>query len=103
MVDSLPEGWRLPSVLTAVTQIAQIGPFIYLLGKWFYPKQFGHIRVIYCILTVGVLSCLFLSLYWNKTEYILHENRSIYLYVFNFSLSLLGNIGLKLIKFKNHS
>lgn len=98
MTKDLPEGWRLPSILTAVTQLAQIGPFIYLMGRWYFPKQFGHVRVIYFILIVGSISCLLLSFFWNKTEYIYGEKRSIYLYLFNFTLSLLGNINIESVK-----
>ena len=28
MLDELPEGWRLPGILTGITQIGQIGAFI---------------------------------------------------------------------------
>ena len=90
MVDQLTEGWRLPSILTAISQIAQIGPFLYMSFKLIFPNKFKLVRVIYCILSIGAISCLLLSLFWNKTAVVLHEKRSIYLYIFNFSLSLLG-------------
>lgn len=53
MVDELSEGWRLPSILQASSQVAQIGPFIYMVIKILYPNRFKLSSVIYFILTLG--------------------------------------------------
>ena len=92
MVDELPEGWRLPSILTAISQLAQFVPFFFLFGRLYFPKKFTYVRAIYFIFAIGAVSCVCLSLLWNKTIAIGHEKRSLYLYIFNFSLSFLGNI-----------
>lgn len=90
MVAELPEGWRLPSILSASTQIAQIGPVIYLLGRRVAPKAFSYVNVIYVILGIGALSCFLLSFFWNKTAFVFGEEHSVGLIVLNFSLALLG-------------
>jgi riboflavin transporter 2 len=89
-VHELPEGWRLPSILSASTQIAQIAPIIFVLGRWFFPSQFTYVRAIYLILGVGALSCLLLSFFWKKTAIVFGEEHSIGLILLNFSLALLG-------------
>ena len=90
LVNTLPEGWRLPAILTVTSQIAQIGPFLYFTGKLVFPNHFGNVKTIYFIFLIGAISCLLLSFYWDETMIIRNEKRSIYLYIFNFTLSLLG-------------
>lgn len=90
LVDELPEGWKLPSILNVISVIAQLGPLLFSVGRFFWPKKFTFVRAIYFVFTIGLFSCLFLSLFWNKTEVVFGDRRSIYLYVFNFTLSLLG-------------
>ena len=90
MVHELPEGWRLPSVLTVLTQVSQIAPIGFIIFKWFFPKRVSFVITIYLILGIGALSCLALSFFWNKTAKIGSEDRSIGLYVLTFSLGLLG-------------
>ena len=90
LVDELPEGWRLPSILNYISVIAQLGPIGFSIGRYFYPKKFTFERAIYVLFTVGIFSCLALALFWNKTAFVFGERRSVYLYIFNFTLSLLG-------------
>jgi len=92
LVDELPEGWRLPSILNMISQLAQLGPFIFSIGRCISPKKFTFVRAIYTIFTIGLFSCLFLAFFWKKTAVIYNERRSIYLYIFNFSLSLLDGM-----------
>lgn len=75
-----------------VSQFAQIGPIIFLIGNRVWPKHFTYVRTIYVIFGIGAISCLLLSLFWNKTVKINNESKSVYLYIFNFSLSLLGKL-----------
>ncbi|RNA09134.1 riboflavin transporter 2-like [Brachionus plicatilis] len=92
MIHDLPEGWRLPSILSAISQFAQIGPFVYLLIRYFFPTKIDNVKVIYLILITGAVSCLLLAFFWNKTVLIHEEKRSIYLYIFHFTLSLLDGM-----------
>ena len=90
-MHQLPEKWALPSILSASTQVAQIAPLIFLIGKYCCPNQFTYTRAIYVILTIGALSCLMLSFFWDSTAFILGANRSVGLIILNFSLAILGN------------
>ncbi|CAF0857715.1 unnamed protein product [Brachionus calyciflorus] len=89
MVAELPEGWKLPSILSASTQIAQVAPLIFLVGRYFAPKIFTYVNVIYVILTIGALSCFLLAFFWNKTAEVFGQNHSIGLIILNFCLALL--------------
>lgn len=89
MVHQLPENWRLPSILSATTQIAQVGPILFLIGKYYSPNVFTYVRAIYVILGIGSLSCLLLSFFWNATITIGENSYSIGLYILNFSLAIL--------------
>ena len=90
LVDELPEGWQLPSILNVLSVVAQLGSLLFSVGRYFFPNQFTYVRAIYVIFLIGQFSCLFLAFSWNWTAVVFGERRSIYLYIFNFSLSLLG-------------
>ena len=67
-----------------------IGPILFSIGRLISPRLFTYVRAIYFIFSVGILSCILLAVFWNKTVFMMNERRSIYLYIFNFTLSLLG-------------
>jgi riboflavin transporter 2 len=89
MVHELPEKWKLSSILSASTQIAQIGPIFFLIGKHFRPNAFTYTRAIYVVLSIGATSCFLLAFFWNTTAFIWGKEYSIGLYILNFSLAIL--------------
>jgi len=91
MVHRLPEGWRLPSILSAISQLALLVPLMISIFKIRFKKNFNYVKLIYIILILGAVSCLYLAALWSKTKNLADEKRSVYLYFFNFILSLLGN------------
>uniref|UniRef100_A0A8C4NND8 Riboflavin transporter n=1 Tax=Eptatretus burgeri TaxID=7764 RepID=A0A8C4NND8_EPTBU len=88
MVPVLPEGWLLPSYLTLIIQVANVGPLVVALLNRFCPGFLKEVNVIYAILGVGLLSCLLLSLFWNATLVVAGELRSLPLLVLAFFLAL---------------
>ncbi|CAF0955328.1 unnamed protein product [Brachionus calyciflorus] len=92
MLEELPEGWRLPSILSAISQIAQIGPFIYLGITLLKPNKLNNVYVIYFNFTIGAIACFLLAFLWNKSVEIYSEKRSLYLYVLHFLLSALDGM-----------
>ena len=92
LTGELNEKWALSSILTVTTQMGQVGPIIFLLGHFFLPKLFSFANVSFVILGVGSLSCLLLCFFWKSTAFILGKERSIGVYILNFTLSLLGMI-----------
>lgn len=86
------ESWRLPSILTLLAQLAQLGPMVFfpLLKRCLNAKLLSNKRIIYAKLTVELAALLSLIFYWNKTFYFLGENRTLFLYTINFVFNLFG-------------
>lgn len=82
--------------------MSQIGPIIFLILKWLFPKRVSFAFVIYIVLGIGALSCFLLSFFWKKTAIIGGEERSVGLYTLTFTLGLLGNIKLQINYFKSN-
>ncbi len=57
MVHELPEYWRLPSILSAVMQLSQLGPVVFLCLKCLFPKRVTFTIANYIILSIGATSC----------------------------------------------
>lgn len=67
IVHAIPEGWYLPSYLTIIIQMANIGPLFITLMHRFRPGALDERPVIYTIVTVGVVATLLLAFLWNRT------------------------------------
>ena len=87
LVQRAPESWNLASGLVLTIQLGNIIPFAYvLLGKIVTYKHTEN-PVIYSILAVGCISSILLGFFWSETIEIWGERRSLYLYIFTFSLA----------------
>ena len=88
LVDRAPEKWSLPSYLTVITELANIGPLIYAIGNKFYPK-YVHERTTVCAITVlGVVASSLLAFFWDKTSYVFGSERSSALFILSFFVAL---------------
>lgn len=88
IVNILPEGWNLPSYLTVIIQLANIGPILVTLVHKLFPGWLRENLVIYSVLTIGVLACILLTLFWKKTTVFLGQPRSTAFFIITFFLSL---------------
>ncbi|KAK2841223.1 hypothetical protein Q7C36_012802 [Tachysurus vachellii] len=88
IVNVLPERWELPSYLTVIIQLANIGPILVTLVHKLYPGRVRENLVIYAMLTVGILACILLTVFWKKTTVILGQPRSTAFFIITFFLSL---------------
>ncbi|KAL6119378.1 slc52a3 [Pungitius sinensis] len=88
VVNTLPEGWDLPSYLTVIVQLANVGPLLVTLMHRLRPGRLKEPVVIYCILSIGVLSCVLLAFFWDKTTVVAGARRSTAFFVITFFLSL---------------
>ncbi|XP_066930977.1 solute carrier family 52, riboflavin transporter, member 3-A-like isoform X2 [Clytia hemisphaerica] len=75
LVNQSPQSWSLPSYLTVVIQIANLGPILYFLLNKYCKKKNGdklvtEIPANYVILSVGVISCFLLAFLWERTSLI---------------------------------
>ena len=77
LVKALPEGWNLPVQLVHIVQVANIAPLLLLLYNKLSRRKITEHVLIYIIVSVGVLSCLMLALFWKKTSVIAGAERSV--------------------------
>lgn len=88
IVNTLPEGWELPSYLTVLIQLANVGPLFVTLMHKQCPGRLNERFVIYSILCIGILSCLLLAFFWDKTTIVAGAPHSTAFFIITFFLSL---------------
>ncbi|KAG7472044.1 hypothetical protein MATL_G00104390 [Megalops atlanticus] len=88
IVNELPEGWDLPSYLTVIIQLANLGPLLVTLMHKLCPGRLKETVVIYTILTIGILACFLLAFFWKETTVMAGALHSTAFLVMTFFLSL---------------
>ncbi|XP_029635078.1 solute carrier family 52, riboflavin transporter, member 3-A [Octopus sinensis] len=88
LVQNLPEKWDLPSYLSVVIQLANIGPITYTLISVFLPNILNEKKVILTLLIIGSSACMLLSFFWDKVTLIAGRQHSSALLILEFFLAL---------------
>ncbi|XP_041654865.1 solute carrier family 52, riboflavin transporter, member 3-A [Cheilinus undulatus] len=88
IVNTLPEGWDLPSYLTVIIQLANLGPLLVTLMHKLCPGRLKERLVIYSILSIGILACILLAFFWHKTTIVAGAPHSTAFFIITFFLSL---------------
>lgn len=88
IVNVLPEGWELPSYLTVIIQLANLGPLLVTLMHKLYPGRLKEPIVIYSILSIGVVACVLLAFFWDETTVVAGRQHSTAFFVITFFLAL---------------
>ncbi|KAK5862704.1 hypothetical protein PBY51_018073 [Eleginops maclovinus] len=88
VVPEIPEGWYLPSYLTVLIQMANIGPLFITLMHRFHPGVLDERPVIYCIVGLGIVATFLLAFFWRQTMAIGGSLHSVPLLVLTFLLSV---------------
>uniref|UniRef100_A0A8C7WZN1 Riboflavin transporter n=1 Tax=Oryzias sinensis TaxID=183150 RepID=A0A8C7WZN1_9TELE len=88
VVEKAPEMWLLPSYLTVLIQMANIGPFFVTLMHRFRPGVLDERPVIYFIVVLGIVSTFLLAFFWEHTVVIAGSPRSVPLLILSFLLSV---------------
>ncbi|KAG7240592.1 hypothetical protein INR49_026647 [Caranx melampygus] len=88
IVSDMPEGWYLPSYLTVLIQMANIGPLFITLMHRFCPRVLDERPVIYCIEGLGIIATFLLAFFWRHTVAIAGSLHSVPLLVLSFLLSV---------------
>ncbi|XP_067018692.1 solute carrier family 52, riboflavin transporter, member 3-A-like isoform X2 [Acropora muricata] len=88
LVKTAPEGWKLPSYLAVIFQLANIGPVIYSISNHFFPRRVHEKSAIPVIVSIGAVSCALLGFYWDKTSIIDGNQHSTVLFILSFFLAL---------------
>ncbi|XP_030358924.1 solute carrier family 52, riboflavin transporter, member 3 isoform X2 [Strigops habroptila] len=88
LVTVLPEQWDLPSYITIIIQMANVGPLFITLMHRFRSGLLKEELVIYVVVSVGVLACLLLAFLWNYTSSIAGAPHSTAFLILTFFLAL---------------
>ncbi|ROL49227.1 Solute carrier family 52, riboflavin transporter, member 3-A [Anabarilius grahami] len=88
IVNVLPEGWDLPSYLTVIIQLANFGPLLVTLAHKFCPGRLRENLVIYAVLSIGVVACVLLAVFWKNTTMFIGQLRSTAFFILTFFLAL---------------
>lgn len=90
IVLTQPEGWKLGAYIGLITNMGNIAPLALVLYKCIFQKRsLNLIPINYIVIFIGMLSCLLLVFFWSKTSFFINQNRSVYLLLLAFFLSLL--------------
>ncbi|XP_041060404.1 solute carrier family 52, riboflavin transporter, member 3-A [Carcharodon carcharias] len=88
IVNVLPEGWDLPSYLTVIIQLANVGPLFVTLMHKFAPGKMKEIVAIYIIISIGIMASLLMVFFWKKTTLLEGTPHSTVFLILAFFLSL---------------
>uniref|UniRef100_F6Z242 Riboflavin transporter n=1 Tax=Monodelphis domestica TaxID=13616 RepID=F6Z242_MONDO len=88
VVPKLPEGWNLPSYLTVIIQLANVGPLFITLFHRFRPGCIPEVPVIFVMLVLGTIACLLFAFLWEKTSVVAGVPHSTAFLVLTFFLAL---------------
>ncbi|XP_013097511.1 solute carrier family 52, riboflavin transporter, member 3-A isoform X2 [Stomoxys calcitrans] len=83
LVEVAPEGWSLPSYLSVMVQIGNLGPLTYTLIQKFCKKN--DAPMIYILLATGTLSAILTAFFYDKTAKIFGEQHSVALFALTIS------------------
>ncbi|XP_041665834.1 riboflavin transporter 2 [Cheilinus undulatus] len=87
IVPQIPEGWLLPSYLSVIIQMANIGPLFVTLMHRFRPGVLNETAVIYLIIGLGTVASFLLAFFWKETLVVDGVPHSVALLVLTFFLS----------------
>ncbi|XP_062265704.1 riboflavin transporter 2 [Platichthys flesus] len=87
IVPQIPEGWYLPSYLSILIQMANVGPLFVTLMHRFRPGALNETAVIYVIIGLGTAASFLLGFFWKETVVVAGVSRSVALLVLTFFLA----------------
>lgn len=87
IVPQIPEGWYLPSYLSVLIQMANVGPLLVTLMHRFRPGALNEAAVIYLIIGLGTAASFLMGFFWKETVVVAGVPRSVALLVLTFFLA----------------
>ncbi|CAI2353109.1 unnamed protein product [Caenorhabditis sp. 36 PRJEB53466] len=88
----LPEGWNLPSYLSAIVQVACLGPLIYSIIHKGTKVNIPQIPLIFVFMLLACVCQLGLCFFWSDTGNLFGSVRSWPLYLLLFGLAIVDAI-----------
>ncbi|XP_065354201.1 solute carrier family 52, riboflavin transporter, member 3-A isoform X2 [Calliphora vicina] len=86
LVDVAPEGWSLPSYLSVMVQIGNLGPLAYTLLQKF--SKHNDAYMIYGLLITGAVSAILTAFFYSRTAIIFGSEHSVALFALTFFTAL---------------
>ena len=90
MVPHLNEGWTLPSYLSILIQLANIGPLAVAVSNIIAPGKLKEKPVVFGIISIGTIACFLLAFFWKTSIYLVGAERSIALLILQFMIALVN-------------
>lgn len=90
LVQHAPEGWNLPSYITVVIQLGNIGPLLYTIGSKYAPHIIKESIVTHVIIVIAALACTLLGFLWKETSIVGGAPHSTALLTLVFFLALMA-------------
>ncbi|XP_012673710.1 riboflavin transporter 2 [Clupea harengus] len=87
IVPQIPEGWYLPSYLSVLIQLANVGPLGVTLAHRLCPGKLNEATLIYSIVSLGAVATFLMAFFWRETVEIGGTHRSVPLFVLTFLVS----------------
>lgn len=88
IVSQIPEGWYLPSYLSVLIQLANIGPLFVTLAYRLCPRKLNESALIYSIVSLGAVATFLLAFFWQETVVLAGAPRSVALFILTFLVSV---------------
>ena len=95
LVIVCPECYDLPALIVVVIQVANVGPLLYAIAKYFFHRfkwdsyqLHFDVAVILGLVAIGILSSALLAAFWDRNTAIFGEVHSVALIVLVFFLSI---------------
>jgi len=67
LVQTLPESWNLPSFMSVIIQIANVGPIAYALLHAALPARVNEKNGVYFVMVIGTISSVLMIFLWRYT------------------------------------
>ena len=90
LVESLPEGWKLPSYLAIIVQLGNIAPVIYGILERCCPKLVEEVRAIYACIGITIVCSLLLATTWSQTVFMFGSEYSLSLLILSFFVAMVA-------------
>lgn len=90
IVSKAPESWSLPSYLSIIIQLGNIGPLCYTLFQKYSSRKLKDSYVILGIYVIGCTSSISMAFLYQKTAIVAGENRSVALMALGFCFAVVG-------------
>jgi len=91
LIYHLPEEWKLPSYMTIIVQLANVGPITYALLKNYcfnnQKERLEHVTILF-VLIGGIIGCVLLACFWQRTTYVFGDERSTAFLALTFMIAL---------------